>query len=47
MPSVFDYIFNIGGNYAATINGMTDMGGQFSATANQTELNFDLYIGSM
>ena len=47
MPSLFDYIFNIGGNYTATINGMTDATGQFSATANQTELNFDLYIGSM
>jgi hypothetical protein len=24
MPNVFDYQFNVGGNYTATINGMTE-----------------------
>ena len=31
MASVFDYIFNIGGNYSATINGMSTATGNFSA----------------
>ena len=31
MSSVFDYIFNIGGNYTATINGMSSATGDFSA----------------
>lgn len=31
MASVFDYIFNIGGNYTATINGMSAATGNFSA----------------
>lgn len=31
MASVFDYIFNIGGNYTATINGMSTATGDFSA----------------
>lgn len=28
---LFDYIFNVGGNYTATINGMTEVTGYFSA----------------
>ena len=31
MPSVFDYIFNIGGNFTAQINGMSQAAGDFSA----------------
>ena len=31
MSNVFDYIFNIGGNYTATINGMSTATGDFSA----------------
>lgn len=31
MASVFDYIFNIGGNYTATINGMSTATGEFQA----------------
>ena len=31
MANVFDYIFNIGGNYTATINGMSTATGDFSA----------------
>lgn len=31
MASVFDYIFNIGGNYTATINGMSAATGEFQA----------------
>lgn len=34
MASVFDYIFNIGGNYTATINGMSSATGDFSATVD-------------
>ena len=30
MASVFDYIFNIGGNFTNTINGMTDATGRFT-----------------
>lgn len=28
---LFDYIFNVGGNYTVTINGMTEAMGDFSA----------------
>ena len=28
---LFDYIFNVGGNYTATINGMTEATGDFTA----------------
>lgn len=28
---LFDYIFNVGGNYMVTINGMTEATGDFSA----------------
>ncbi len=31
MANVFDYIFNIGGNYTATINGMSSATGDFTA----------------
>lgn len=31
MASVFDYIFNIGGNFSAQINGMSQAAGDFSA----------------
>ena len=31
MASVFDYIFNIGGNFTASINGMSQAAGDFSA----------------
>lgn len=31
MANVFDYIFNIGGNYSATINGMSTATGDFTA----------------
>lgn len=34
MSNVFDYIFNIGGNYTATINGMSTATGDFSAKIN-------------
>lgn len=32
MASVFDYIFNIGGNFSAQINGMSAAAGSFSAS---------------
>ena len=31
MANVFDYIFNIGGNFSAQINGITDATGKFEA----------------
>ena len=31
MANVFDYIFNIGGNYTATINGISTATGDFLA----------------
>lgn len=33
MASVFDYIFNIGGNFIAQISGMSAAAGNFSAQA--------------
>lgn len=37
MASVFDYIFNIGGNFTAQINGMSAAAGEFSAQADIAE----------
>lgn len=37
MASVFDYIFNIGGNFTAQINGMSAAAGEFSAEAEVAE----------
>lgn len=37
MASVFDYIFNIGGNFTAQINGMSAAAGGFSAKAEVAE----------
>ena len=37
MASVFDYIFNIGGNYSATINGMTAATGAFTAEVTRSQ----------
>ena len=37
MASVFDYIFNIGGNYSATINGMTTATGDFTAEVKKSQ----------
>ncbi len=34
MASIIDYIFNIGGNYTATINGMSSATGNFSTTVD-------------
>ena len=34
MANVFDYIFNIGGNYSATIEGMSAATGEFQAKVN-------------
>lgn len=39
MASVFDYIFNIGGNYTATINGMSAATGDFSAKIKGAQNN--------
>ena len=37
MASVIDYIFNIGGNYTATINGMTAATGDFTAEVTKSQ----------
>lgn len=37
MANVFDYIFNIGGNYTATINGMSTATGDFSAKVDSAQ----------
>ena len=37
MASVFDYIFNIGGNFTAQISGMSAAAGKFSAQAEVAE----------
>lgn len=37
MSSVFDYIFNIGGNFTANISGMTQATGKFSATVENVQ----------
>lgn len=37
MASVFDYIFNIGGNFTAQINGMSSAAGEFTARAEAAE----------
>ena len=34
---LFDYIFNVGGNYTATINGMTEATGDFSAKVESAQ----------
>ena len=47
MANVFDYIFNIGGNYTATIKGMTDVTGQFNATVDQTESKANRLTGML
>lgn len=37
MANVFDYIFNVGGNFTAQINGMSSAAGDFSAKAEVAE----------
>lgn len=37
MANVFDYIFNIGGNYSATINNMSATTGSFTAQVNRSQ----------
>ena len=37
MASVFDYIFNIGGNFTANINGMSQAAGNFSAQLESSQ----------
>lgn len=36
MANIFYYIFNVGGNYTATLNGMTEATGKFEANVHQT-----------
>lgn len=34
---VFDYLFNVGGNYTATVNGMTEATGEFEASVKSAQ----------
>lgn len=47
MASVFDYIFNIGGNYSATINGMTAATGEFTAEVKKSQKWTDSLTGAL
>lgn len=37
MATVFDYIFNVGGNFKATVSGMTETTGEFTAAVEGTQ----------
>ena len=47
MASVFDYIFNIGGNYTATINGMTAATGDFTAEITKSQKWTEAFAGAL
>ena len=47
MSSVFDYIFNIGGNYSATINGMTAATGNFTAEVKKSQKWTETLTGAL
>ncbi|MDE5688575.1 MAG: phage tail tape measure protein [Paramuribaculum sp.] len=47
MSSVFDYIFNIGGNYSATINGMTAATGDFTAEVKKSQKWTETLTGAL
>ena len=47
MASVFDYIFNIGGNYSATINGMTAAIGDFTAEVKRSQKWTEALTGAL
>ena len=47
MASVFDYIFNIGGNYSATINGMTAATGDFTAEVKKSQTWTETLTGAL
>ena len=47
MASVFDYIFKIGGNYSATINGMTAATGDFTAEVKKSQKWTEALTGAL
>ncbi len=47
MANVFDYIFNIGGNYSATINGLTAATGEFTAEVKKSQKWTDAMAGAL
>ena len=47
MANVFDYIFNIGGNYSATINGMTAATGNFTAEVQRSQKWTETLTGAL
>lgn len=47
MASVFDYIFNIGGNFSAQINGMSAATGSFSASVEGADSGVRKFTGTL
>ena len=47
MTNVFDYIFNIGGNYSMSINGMTAATGEFTAEVKKSQKWTDALAGAL
>lgn len=47
MSSVFDYIFNIGGNFTANISGMTQATGNFSATVENVQSKLGGFVAAL
>lgn len=47
MASVFDYIFNIGGNFSAQINGMSAAAGSFSASVEGADSGVRRFTGTL
>ena len=47
MASVFDYIFNIGGNFSAQINGMSAAAGTFSASVEGADSGVRRFTGTL
>ena len=47
MANVFDYIFNIGGNFSAQISGMSAAAGNFTASVEGADSGVRRFTGSL
>ena len=47
MANIFDYIFNIGGNFSAKINGMSSAAGNFSASVKGADSGVRKFTGTL
>ncbi|MBD5178277.1 MAG: hypothetical protein HDT00_01080 [Bacteroidales bacterium] len=47
MTNVFDYIFNIGGNFSAQISGMSAAVGNFSASVEGADSGVRKFTGAL